>query len=995
MTTPWLISLIIGSLIIISIAIYYWYKWQLSDYVPPHIRANWDQVEFIFLLTDETQKIVELNLGAIQLFNQLNLVALGHLVTAVLPLSQTNWQTHQQVDFPLHPYYIRAQIVPLYSWRKHPKGWLITLIDISEQHQEKQQAQQTQQLIDTLIDLSQTEPTWDSLRPFLEQTLSTIMKWLKAEMGNLLIINHANIVTHSFLTNETTPSQTDGQLLPKAVINLLGQTTDALIVENTATDRYWSSAPFSGGSAIVIPITRDRALMGALAFLHSEESHFTASQKTILAKATAQISLAIENVWRQDESHASDRQIIPYKVLRAVGESLEPETVAYIAVEIIADLTEWPTVAISMPNDDGKLITRAAMGVPFLDEGLVGRAFRTGDTQMIPNPDNPIPQFISYGQPQSALAVPLKRGRRSFGVLNIESDEMAAFSPADILLAESLADAIVLALDNARLFIETQNRLSAQTFLREAMTEISSKLELTAVLTQLAKELGHSVRATSAYICDYNSDLATTTVLAEYFGSRASEKERRSDLGTTYDIIESFPGLAAYLEMGEVKVSYVDDERLSQPEWRHFNEFGGYSSLIIPIQAGEKTIAYAELWESQQKREYSADEIQLCLDITQQAGVAIENARLFKEIEDERGRLQALIESDRDGTILISNEGTILVINQPVITYLKLNGSAADWLNKSFIKLIHQLRSRSTSITELMIKESKNLAKGVTDPAEGNFELLPRSFFWRSLPVFANQEIIGRLIVVRDITEARSLEKMREDLTHTMVHDLRSPLTSISITLDLLDIYTGKSVSAKIRRALDRARDGTVHLLSLINAILDISRLESGHMELSCKPVPFSSILDTVFELQMPQATKNGITLQHHLPDSLPDIWVDPALIERVMQNLVGNAIKFTPENGTIEVDAKSHETQPDLVVISVIDSGSGIPEEVRPRLFEKFSTGRQQNKGSGLGLAFCKMAIEAHGQQIWVVNSSEMGTTFQFTLSSIQQNGGSPHTNE
>jgi signal transduction histidine kinase len=123
--------------------------------------------------------------------------------------------------------------------------------------------------------------------------------------------------------------------------------------------------------------------------------------------------------------------------------------------------------------------------------------------------------------------------------------------------------------------------------------------------------------------------------------------------------------------------------------------------------------------------------------------------------------------------------------------------------------------------------------------------------------------------------------------------------------------------------------------------------------------------------------------LESDLPHGLPLVKADLNLIQRVLQNLIGNAVKFTPEGGCVRVAARLAQEQPDMsaILIAVSDTGPGIPLEIQSQVFQKFVTGGQQEHGSGLGLAFCKLAVEAHGQRIWVESSVGKGTTFTFSL--------------
>jgi signal transduction histidine kinase len=449
-------------------------------------------------------------------------------------------------------------------------------------------------------------------------------------------------------------------------------------------------------------------------------------------------------------------------------------------------------------------------------------------------------------------------------------------------------------------------------------------------------------------------------------------------MGVTYYLPDDFPGTRIALESGEPILTYVDDPTVPAVKRQHLQSFNGYTSLIIPLQVGGKTIAYAEVWESQQRRTFTPSEIQLCQDIAYHAALALENARLFKVIADERGRLQALIESDRDGIILISETGQVLVMNEPARAFLELAEPLEQWIHQSVPDIFEYLAEKLPIVAQIAAEEQARLRQGDTQPHEGEFDLPSRSVHWRSLPVMVEGQASNRLIVLRDITEERHLEQMRQDLIHTMVHDLRNPLSSISITLDLLGMYMSGVTEEKINRTLARARSSTIHMLAMVNQILDINRLESGRLDLAYQSVTFSSIINPVLEMETPLALENNIQVLQDISPDLPLVRVDAALVERVLQNLLGNAIKFTPPEGTIRIKA---EVQDHCLFVSVIDTGKGIPQGVYGRLFQKFSTGDQQQRGSGLGLAFCKMAIEAHNQHIWVAETSANGTTFQFTL--------------
>jgi signal transduction histidine kinase len=221
----------------------------------------------------------------------------------------------------------------------------------------------------------------------------------------------------------------------------------------------------------------------------------------------------------------------------------------------------------------------------------------------------------------------------------------------------------------------------------------------------------------------------------------------------------------------------------------------------------------------------------------------------------------------------------------------------------------------------------------------------------------------------------REAERMRDDLTHSMVHDLKNPLTTISAVVEGLDMGLAPE-AARERHMLEVAQRGIKKMAILLDAILDVSQLESGQMPLARDRVRLTTLFEDLVRLQTPLAEAKGITLETESPEA-PTAWADPSLTGRVLQNLVGNALKFTPRGGRILVRAFAAGDQ---VRVVVSDSGPGIPPEVRDRLFQKFAAAGP-GQGSGLGLAFCRLAVEAQGGRIWVETDPEHGATFTFTL--------------
>ncbi len=221
-----------------------------------------------------------------------------------------------------------------------------------------------------------------------------------------------------------------------------------------------------------------------------------------------------------------------------------------------------------------------------------------------------------------------------------------------------------------------------------------------------------------------------------------------------------------------------------------------------------------------------------------------------------------------------------------------------------------------------------------------------------------------------------ALARSREELTRMMVHDLRGPVSGVMGALELLAGGTG--LNDEDRGLLDVAERNVRRQLTLIEGILELARLEEGALPVLRMDVPLPGLVREVIERAMPAAGTRGLTLAAEIPDGLPPVRVDPALVARILENLVGNAVKFSdPGAGPILVGAK---LDGGMVEVCVRDSGPGVEEELRPRLFEKFVVGNRAGRGSGLGLTFCRLAVEAQGGRIWLEDPGP-GAVFTFSL--------------
>jgi PAS domain S-box-containing protein len=247
----------------------------------------------------------------------------------------------------------------------------------------------------------------------------------------------------------------------------------------------------------------------------------------------------------------------------------------------------------------------------------------------------------------------------------------------------------------------------------------------------------------------------------------------------------------------------------------------------------------------------------------------------------------------------------------------------------------------------------------------------------------ADDQLIGWLIVLRDISEEKELEEAQEQLTEMIVHDLRSPLTAILGSINLLEkSQIDQPENAVVNQALSVSRRSVQQLLSLVNSLLDIAKLESGELKLEREQIDLTVMCDDLLKTFQHEANQEGVILALNLNEDTPSIHADKEKIQRVMVNLVDNALKFTPEGGSVEIRTMTGSN--DNVRIEIADTGPGIPEEFRERVFDRFSQvpGRSgRRRGTGLGLSFAKLAVDAHGGKIWIEDNDSNGAVFIISL--------------
>jgi NtrC-family two-component system sensor histidine kinase KinB len=243
----------------------------------------------------------------------------------------------------------------------------------------------------------------------------------------------------------------------------------------------------------------------------------------------------------------------------------------------------------------------------------------------------------------------------------------------------------------------------------------------------------------------------------------------------------------------------------------------------------------------------------------------------------------------------------------------------------------------------------------------------------------ADGRLVGAVMLLEDITHLREIDRLKSEFIAGASHELRTPLTSLEMGVHLLLEGSAGELSAKQLEILTMCRDDTLRLDTLVKDLLDLSRIESGKAAPRLAAIQTREVMTDAVEPLRRQATAKGVNLRVAAPADLPDIVADQGQIERVITNLVTNAIRATERGGEIEVSAA---LRGDHVAISVSDTGRGIPHDYVARVFEPFvQVPDAPAGGAGLGLSISRRIVESHGGQMTVRSEPGRGTTFAFTV--------------
>ncbi len=967
------------------------------------------------------------------------------------------------------------------SRRKRPKSEGPQVPDLEKRLAEalKREAEALEQQTATgeILRVISSSPT--ELQPVLEVVVKSAVRFCGADDAIILRLDGENL----WAAAHHGPIPVDFGLPIPCVRGTVGGRS---VLERRAvhvTDLQAETAEFPEGSTFAkqfgarttlgVPLLREGAAVGTIQLRRAKVDPFTAKQIDLLKTFADQAVIAIENVRlfkelkakNADLTDALDQQTATSEILRVVSRSptdLQPvfETIARSAARLcdatVSALARFDGNVLDVAATYGyerdalEYLTQAHPRPPGRDSGW-GRAVLerrvihvhdvTADTEY---------QHAAIGY-RTLLAVPLLREGTALGAIAIWRRDVRPFSRQQIALVQTFADQAVIAIENVRLFKELEARTQELTrslgelrALGEVGQAISSTLDLQIVLRTIVERATQLAGVSAGVIYEYDGQ-------REVFEPRAThELEDEVVRALVATPIRKGEGATGRLAEMPEPVQLTDIHATAFPS-RARDAFvhAGYRSLLaVPLIRDDQVIGGLAVIRKV-PGEFGPEIVQLLTTFATQSALAIQNARLFREIGDKSRELEALSRNmeqlyrlstamqeplslkeqlgrvletatrigllDRIYVWAVSPEGDKLInlagagfaedeakqFEGFTIPLVEAGAMYRSWRERRpllfddenplprdlYLKPQYLLKGLRTSrflvIPMVARGETVGVFTGDNKPsgrpiARETVELL-QTFASHGAVAIANARLFQT--IEEKSRELEVASRHKSEFLANMSHELRTPLNAVIGFSEVLSERMFGELNEKQAEYVQDINASGTHLLSLINDILDISKIEAGRMELDLSNLDLPNVVDTAVLLTRERAGRRGIVLRVEKDEQLGPIRGDERKIKQVLLNLLSNAIKFTPDGGRIDVRAKLVNA---TVEISISDTGIGIAPEDQEAVFEEFrqvGTANTKVEGTGLGLALSRKFVELHGGKIWVKSQVGAGSTFTFTL--------------
>ncbi len=824
----------------------------------------------------------------------------------------------------------------------------------------------------------------------LRQMLLVTTKSLGVDAGSVLVLDEAGRPLRWFDQQGGDVGQAEldaaWALLKEGMIGWVVREGRGDIVDDLATDPRWLKLPdlafsLEKGSAICVPLLLAGRVVGVLSLFHPDPGFFQPQHLSLLQNYADQAAMAVENarLYAAVRRWAEDMTALYETTLNIAADQPLNRLLNTIIAQAM-DLLHCQGGALFLWRDQENVLELVATYDAELDleglriaadKGLAGHVFQTGEPLVINEQEwatDSQNQLLNFaGVPAtSALAVPLIwHGRRVGVLIAFERRPDYRFDHTARRLATLLGNQAAAAIVSAELHAQTTRRLQELSFLNETTLAITSTLDLDQILNTLTSKVKDllGVEACSIALVEQET--------GDLIFKVASGGGAQTVIGQRVPVGQGIVGAAAQTARPVNVPDVWTDERFFADFDQEQDSFVSRSILAVPMISRGQVVGVVE--GLNKPGGFDHEDERLLSALANLAASIVDNAALFERVQAAESRFQSLFEDAADAVWVTDVDGVIVQANRKAE---RLTGQVPDRL------------------ADLVDPEEADKLAQTLDLAAQGGEVTIEAWISgeadHSIPLelrVKRIDVAGQVHVQwmgRDISDRRELEQLREDLTHMLIHDLKSPLGTVINSLNMLQDLERGDQEDYAGQIIDIALRATSRMSHMIGSLLDIGRLEAGQPLTNLGPVPIEQVIRSAVELVTPLAQYKRVRLNLDLTEPLPVLQGDANMLERVIVNLLDNGLKFTPSGGEVGLWARVERVNgAQSLCVGVRDNGPGIPPSAQSRIFDKFARAQNipQADGVGLGLSFCRLAVEAHGGRIWVDSQPGEGATFTFML--------------
>ncbi len=837
------------------------------------------------------------------------------------------------------------------------------------------QAPETPTFNRALVDAAALLSSSLDLEAVLDQILIQLERVVPYEASNVMLIENGKVrprrwrgyerfgVTHHFKGLEFSAT------LP--TIQRLIKEQKPLLIPDTRHSPLWVDMPSSSWvrSYAAAPIVVEDEILGFVSVDSARANTYTEQDTQQLATFAHYAAIALKNARLFTESEQRQHYLEQLnRVATLVNSDEDLDTILHSGLEAVLAISGMEAGRLYLREPHTERVTlHARLGLPSdFDPNCERSCFE--DPAGIIKGDQECLSELPYQTP-----LPLEISGRRVGIIYLNHPKPVELASETRQLLQAVAHQLAVAVHRRELSEALRTQLQAVYYLYEVSASLVGHVNSAGVAFLLLRVLKDSL------------PYALSTALYQHDGKTWRRSKvylpGKSPLPMpVWEKGEPWEGEVALLERCRIQeqwVSVTEDSAELPSFWEDQIPPEVKQLLYLPLHSPQDGYLGVVAVALGAKLEPSPPETAMAQAYLQQSAAALARIRLYERSREEEGRLRAILESSEDGIILVAEGRDIRYVNERALQLLRLGDDRAAWEARALSEAVPRIRGIAPQLADYL--EETALQAPFTPPIEEApplFETQPgHTLVLHRQPVATDrQEPVGELFLFRDITERIALERMRDDLLHMLVHDLRNPL---SVIINALQILEDPSLQDIGPEAMELAMSNAEQMLTLVNAILDIGQLETRRLKYQPQAVSLISLLEPLDQYMA--LRRCALELEFELPPDLPQVAIEPLLIQRVFRNLLDNALKFCPtEGGRVRIMARR---QGEWIEVECYNNGPPIPPEIEADLFEKFGKTEYRGQGYGLGLAFCRLAVEAHGGQIRAENQPQGGVSFFFTL--------------